>query len=456
MKKLHRLSDRTVKTTPPGKYCDGAGLYLVVVQGRTGVNRNWLIRYGAKDRQRWHGLGAYPIVSLAEARRRAQDARELLATGKDPISFKRSQRAALSQEEPVKTMTFRQCAEAYIVSHEAAWRGARATHRWTQSLTTHAYPLIGDKDVANVTTEDVLSVLMPLWTALPETAVQVRGRIEMILDWARVRGFRVGENVARWRGHLAHLLPKHSRVAHVQHHPALPYKELPAFMVELRQRDEIAAQCLEFLILTACRTAEAVLARWDEIDLEARIWNVPPDRTKSGRSHRVPLSESALRFVRRRLIGQTLQREQAGRHGIGTSLLGLLRAEIRFRLLSLAEVGFRFRGLGLGQARLLLSLGLLVLGLDLLTLRLGLLGHGLRRLTHSFSCLRARINPDSDRNQRKRQSADQTRQCAPRNSACRCSYCVRCVLARLCCQQFGGLTLALSHLIFGTPSGVRC
>lgn len=299
MKKLHRLSDRTVKTTLPGKYCDGAGLYLVVVQGRTGINRNWLFRYAANGRQRWHGLGAYPIVSLAEARRRAQDARELLASGRDPIAHKAAVRAALSQPQPPKAMSFRECAEAYVASHEASWRGARATHRWTRSLATHVYPLIGDKDVAKVTTEDVLAVLMPLWTALPETAVQVRGRIEMILDWARVREFREGENVARWRGHLAHLLPKHSRVARVQHHPALPYKELPAFMMELRQRDEIAARCLEFLILTACRTAEAVLARWDEVDVEARIWTVPAERTKSGRPHRIPLSDPAIALLGR-------------------------------------------------------------------------------------------------------------------------------------------------------------
>src|SRR5262249_10138550 len=152
---------------------------------------------------------------------------------------------------PPKSMTFRQCAEAYVASHEAGWRGARSTHRWTRSLETHVCPLIGDKDVAKVTTEDLLAVLTPIWIALPETAVQVRGRIERILDWARVRGLRSAENVAAWRGHLAHLLPKRSRVARAHHHPALPYKELRSFMASLREQEHIAARAFEYLILTA-------------------------------------------------------------------------------------------------------------------------------------------------------------------------------------------------------------
>ena len=196
-------------------------------------------------------------------------------------------------------MSFRQCAEAYIASHEAGWRGARASHRWTRSLETHVYPLIGQKDVAKITTEDVLAVLTPIWTELPETAVQVRGRIELILDWARVRRFRSAENVAAWRGHLAHLLPKRSRVARVQHHPALPYKELPVFMASLREQEHIAARAFEYLILTAARTAEVLLARWSEIDLDARVWTVPAERTKALRNHRIPLSDTAIDLVKR-------------------------------------------------------------------------------------------------------------------------------------------------------------
>jgi integrase len=300
MKTLHRLSDRTVKTTLPGKYCDGAGLYLVVTQGRCGINRNWTFRYGVGDRQRWHGLGAYPLVGLAEARRRAQDTRELLAKGEDPIAHKAAVRAALSQQQaPVKSMTLRECAEAYIASHEAGWRGARETKRWTQSLASHVPPVIGGKAVADITTDDVLKVLQPIWTSLPETASQVRGRLEAILDWAKVQKYRDGTNPAAWRGHLAHLLPKISRVRRVKHHPALPYKELPAFMAELREQEHIAAHCLEFLILTACRTAEAVLARWNEIDLEAREWTVAAERTKALREHRIPLSDQAVDLLNR-------------------------------------------------------------------------------------------------------------------------------------------------------------
>jgi integrase len=196
-------------------------------------------------------------------------------------------------------MSFRQCAEAYIASHEAGWRGARASHRWTRSLATHVYPLIGDKDVAKISTEDVLAILTPIWTKLPETAVQVRGRIELVLNWARVRGFRSGENVAAWRGHLAHLLPKRSRIARVKHHSALPYKEMAAFMALLQRLNEPASNCLQFLILTGCRTAEAVLARWSEIDLDARVWSVPAERTKALREHRIPLSDAAVELLAR-------------------------------------------------------------------------------------------------------------------------------------------------------------
>jgi integrase len=299
MKKLHRLSDRTVKTTLPGKYCDGAGLYLVVAQGRAGINRNWMFRYGVGDRQRWHGLGGYPLVGLADARRRAQNAHEVLARGQDPIAHNAAVRAALSQKHAPQSMSFRQCAEAYIKAHEAGWRGVRVSYRWSRSLAMHVYPLIGDKDVAKVTTEDVLTVLTRIWTSLPETAVQVRGRIELVLDWARVRGFRSGENVATWRGHLAHLLPKRSRVARVRHHPALPYKELPAFMALLRQSSKPASICFQLLILTACRTAEAVLARWTEIDLDARVWTIPAERTKALRNHRIPLSDAAIDLLKR-------------------------------------------------------------------------------------------------------------------------------------------------------------
>lgn len=296
MKKLHRLTDRAAKTTPPGKYHDGAGLYLIAVRGAGGViNRNWSFRYGiGNGKHRYLGLGPYPLVTLQQARARAADARDLLAKGTDPIAHKHAVRASLSQREPTKVSTFAECATAYIAVHEAGWRGARSTHRWTRSLETRVHPVIGDKAVANITTEDVLRVLQPIWTSLPETAVQIRGRIELILDWARVRGYRKGENPAAWRNHLSYLLPKRSKVSRVKHHPALPYREMPAFMALLREREEAAARCLQFVILTACRTAEAVLARWSEIDLAARVWTIPAERTKALREHRVPLSDAAI------------------------------------------------------------------------------------------------------------------------------------------------------------------
>lgn len=308
MKKLHRLTDRKVKTTLPGKYHDGAGLYLIAIMNSEGViNRNWSLRYGiGGGKHRYCGLGSYPLVSLADAREKAEDARKLLTKGIDPIAHKAAVRASLSQQEATtEAKTFRECAKAYIAAHEAGWRGKRETKRWSNSLEAYAYPVIGDKDVATASTEDMLKILSPIWTTKPETALQVRGRIERIFDWAKVQKFRDGSNPAMWRGHLAHLLPKVSRRRRVKHHPALPYKELPAFMVELRELEEMPARCLEFLILTASRTAEAVLAVWTEIDLEKRVWVIPagwdvePGRTHADREHRVPLSDAAVDLLRR-------------------------------------------------------------------------------------------------------------------------------------------------------------
>lgn len=310
MKMLHRLTDRTIKTTLPGKYHDGAGLYLITSLGMNGITRHWSFRYSVgknehgKPKHRYLGLGSYPLVGLAEARKRTQTARELLANGTDPIAHKRDQRARLNQPEPVKAKTFRECAEAYIAAHEAGWRGARETKRWTRSLKAYAYPVIGDRDAAKTTTEDVLAILSPIWTTKPETASQVRGRLERIFDWARVQKYRDGVNPAMWRGHLAHLLPKIGRVHRVKHFPALPYQEMPAFMAELRNEEHIAARCLEFLILTASRTAEAVLALWSEIDLDKRVWVIPagwdvaPGRTHAERDHRVPLSDAAVDLLK--------------------------------------------------------------------------------------------------------------------------------------------------------------
>src|SRR5262245_26275402 len=274
MRRLHTLTDRTVKTTLPGKHHDGGGLYLVAVDGRGGITRSWSFRYSiGNGKTRYLGLGAYPLVTLAQARQAAADARALIAQGTDPIARKRAVRASLSQPAP-KTVTFADAASAYIASHEASWRGPRHHQMWVNSLARHAH-LLSDLPVDAITTEHVLKVLQPIWVAKNETAAQVRGRLEAILDYAKVLGQRSGENPARWRAHLDHLLPARNKVAPVEHHRALPYHDMPEFLASLRKRDASAARALEFTILTATRTGEVLGANWSEIDLDTRTWVIP-------------------------------------------------------------------------------------------------------------------------------------------------------------------------------------
>lgn len=272
-----------------GLHPDGNGLYLKVAGG----SKSWVLRYMLNRRARYLGLGSASSVRLGKARELASKARELVRQGIDPIEHRKNERAQAKLAEATG-LTFRQCAEALIESHESAWKNAKHRQQWRNTLATYAYPEIGNLPVSSVDTEQVLKILQPIWTAKPETASRVRGRIEAVLDWAKARGARQGENCARWRGHLDHLLPKRSKVARVKHHPAMPFAEIPAFMVELRERTEIAARGLEFLILTACRTGEVLGARWDEVDLGSRAWLVPGARTKTGKEHRVPLAPAAI------------------------------------------------------------------------------------------------------------------------------------------------------------------
>jgi integrase len=292
-----KLTDVRVRAAGAGTHGDGGGLYLTVKQGAAGLTRSWLFRYSIGGRSHWMGLGAYPDVTLARARDKAQDARRALSDGLDPLRRKCDQRAALHQQHTKRAPTFAECAGAYIASHEAGWRGKRTGQLWLSTLSDYVYPVIGHLSADEVTTEHVLKVLQPIWIALPETATQVRGRIEQVLDYAKVLGHRSGENPARWRGHLDHLLPPRAKVAPVRHHLALPYRDVPAFMDVLRQRYSTAAKCLEFTILCACRSGEAIGAVWSEINWETRTWIIPAARTKQGREHRISLSESAIRLL---------------------------------------------------------------------------------------------------------------------------------------------------------------
>jgi len=281
------------KARKPGMYADGGGLYLRVTPEGT---KNWVLRFMIDRRPRWMGLGPLALYGLQEARTKALDARRKRHEGMDPIAARRAERAR-QRLDAAKAVSFKQCAEAYISSHRAGWRNSKHAGQWGATLATYAYPVIGALPVQAVDTGLVLKVLEPIWTAKPETAGRVRGRLESILDFAKVRGERDGENPARWRGHLDKLLPAHSKVRQVEHHAALPYAELPAFLASLREQEGVAALALDFLVLTAARTGEAIGARWTEIDLLDKTWTVPAARMKARREHRVPLSARALAIL---------------------------------------------------------------------------------------------------------------------------------------------------------------
>ncbi len=277
----------------PGMYADGAGLYLRVTSDGA---KNWVLRYMLDRRPRWMGLGPLSLYGLADARTRALDARRKRHDGIDPIEARRAERAR-QRLDAAKAITFKQCAVGYIDSHRAGWRNEKHRYQWPATLAAYAYPVIGALPVQAVDTALVLKVLEPIWAAKPETAGRVRQRMENILDFAKVRGYRDGENPARWRGHLDKLLPARSRVREVEHLAALPYAELQAFLASLRTREAIAARGLEFLILTGARTGEVIGARWNEVDLLDKTWTAPAARMKAHREHRVPLSARALAIL---------------------------------------------------------------------------------------------------------------------------------------------------------------
>jgi integrase len=250
------------------------------------------------------GLGPYPRVTLAEARARADRAWKIVDAGGDPIEERRARKVA-ARLKRAKTMTFRECAEAYIRAQSRAWKNAKHAAQWPASLAAYVYPLLGDLPVQAVDVGLIMKVLEPIWTEKTETASRVRGRIESIIDWATVRAYRHGENPARWKGHLATLLPAPAKAkaaarrenGRSEHHAALAYAELPDFLAELRQQDGIGARAFEFTILTVARTGEVIGAKWPEINLVERLWMIPADRMRAGREHRVPLADRAIEII---------------------------------------------------------------------------------------------------------------------------------------------------------------
>jgi integrase len=296
-RQLNRLTARTIATIQkPGLYCDGGGLYLQVTASDS---RTWIFRYRSPVTQKLRDMGLGPLhaVGLPEARAKATTQRSLLSSGIDPIRA-RAEEIQRQAAEAAKAVTFQHCATAYIESHKAGWRNEKHTDQWASTIETYCKPVIGSIPVQDVDTGLVLRILEPIWAMKPETASRLRGRIENILDWAKARGYRSGENAARWKGHLNQLLPALAKKDRVKHHTAMPFIEVGAFMSKLRALSGVSARCLEFTILTAARTGEAINARPSEFDLDTATWTIPASRMKVKKEHRVPLSPRAIEIVR--------------------------------------------------------------------------------------------------------------------------------------------------------------
>jgi integrase len=302
---LNLLSPKFVETVAePGKYSDGGGLYLQVSPSTDGVTKSWLFRYmrGGKI-SREMGLGATSMrkgdgyTTLNQARQKRTRAREMLEGGYDPLQEKRAARAA-ARLQAAKGVTFGECAAQYIEEHAAGWKGQKHLKDWRSTLSRHVEPLLGPLPVAAIDTALVLKVLKPIWITRTKTAGDIRSRIELILNWAKIHGYRDGENPARWKGHLQNALPKPSKVAKIKHHDAMPYLDVPGFMVELRGRASVTARALEWTILAASRSDETLGALWCEIDIEKAVWTIPAARMKAAADHRVPLTERMIEILK--------------------------------------------------------------------------------------------------------------------------------------------------------------
>jgi integrase len=339
MAKIDLLSAAKVRALKiPGDYLDGRGLYLQV---RSESSKSWLLKYSLEKRAREMGLGPAADIPLATAREIRDRHRTLLKQGIDPLEHKQAAKAGKALER-AKAITFKDACARYIASNRAGWKNIKHAAQWEATLKAYAYPIIGALPVQAIDTALVMAVLDPIWSNKPETASRVRGRIESVIGAAKARGEFKGENPATWKGHLDKLLPKTSKVRKVANHAALPYADLPAFMMDLRQREGIAAAAMEFLILTAARTGEVLGATWDEFDLRKSVWTIPGKRMKNGKEHQVPLSAPAVAVLERMskltngehvFFGQS-----SGRSLSNMALLVLLR---RMKRTDITSHGFR-------------------------------------------------------------------------------------------------------------------
>lgn len=303
---IHKLTDLKIKARIKEAYDqsfnpkaakdvrlgDGQNLELLISKAGTA---SWQFRYMDSGKVKTTGLGGYPAVSLQKARELAQGLRDARASGTDPQRAKREQEARRRLEQS-RAKTFQECAEDYLALTETAWKNEKHRQQWRNTLAQYAYPVIGRLPVSDVSTDDVLRILKPIWSKKAETAGRLRGRLECILDWATAHGRRTGDNPARLKGHLEHMLPRLRR--EVEHHAAMPYGEVPQFMVNLADQSGMARYALEFLVLCASRTGEVTGATWTEIDLAKAVWTIPGKRMKAGVEHRVPLSARAMEILR--------------------------------------------------------------------------------------------------------------------------------------------------------------
>lgn len=335
-KRLTAVAVRNAKV--PGMYCDGRGLYLKVAKGGT---KSWIFRWRDRvsGRLRDKGLGSVLDVTLEQARIAADVCRQQVREGLDPIDAAR-ERLQAARLERAKQMTFGECAGRYIEAHRGGWDNAKHADQWTNTLATHA-ALLTDLPVSEIDTALVIKCLEPIWATKTETATRVRQRMEAVLDWATVRKLRVGDNPARWRGHLDKLLAKPEKLKRVKHRAALPFNEIGAYMAGLRGKGGTGARALELQILTACRPGEVAAAQWEEIDLDAALWTIPAARMKARRDHTVPLSPAAVALLRAQKGRTGFVFKSSGKDGFVTTAAMLKAGRSVREDIDLTSHGFR-------------------------------------------------------------------------------------------------------------------